>query len=86
MLPRYLEKNWLFEINNNFKQEERRMAMMITDECIACGACEGECPVEAITEGDTQFEIDPDKCVECEGYFDEPQCVSICPNDAIQKA
>ena len=62
------------------------MAMMITDECIACGACEGECPVGAISEGDTQFEIDPNKCVECEGYFDEPQCASICPNDAIVKA
>lgn len=62
------------------------MAMRITDECIACGACEGECPVNAITEGDTQFQIDPDKCVECEGYFDEPQCVSVCPSDAIVKA
>lgn len=62
------------------------MAMRITDECIACGACETECPVGAISEGDTIFEIDPDKCVECEGYFDEPQCVSICPNDAIEKA
>ncbi len=62
------------------------MAMMITDECIACGACETECPVEAISEGDTQFEIDPGKCVECEGYFDSPQCVDICPNDAIVKA
>lgn len=62
------------------------MAMRITDECIACGACEGECPVEAISEGDTQFEIDPNKCVECEGYADSPQCVDICPNDAIEKA
>ena len=62
------------------------MAMRITDECIAGGACEGECPVGALSEGDTQFEIDPNKCVECEGYSDEPQCVSICPNDAIVKA
>ncbi len=61
------------------------MAMQITDECIACGACETECPVEAITEGDIQFEIDPDKCVECVGYFDEPQCASVCPVDAPQK-
>ena len=60
--------------------------MKITDECIACGACESECPVGAISEGDTQFEIDPNKCVECVGYFDEPQCASVCPNDAIVKA
>ena len=62
------------------------MSMRITDECIACGACEGECPVGAISEGDTQFEIDPAKCVECEGYSDSPQCADICPNDAIEKA
>ena len=61
------------------------MAMTITDECIACGACESECPVQAISEGDTQFQIDPDKCVECKGYFDEPQCASVCPVDAPQK-
>lgn len=62
------------------------MAMQISDECIACGACEADCPVDAISEGDTQFQIDPDKCVECEGYFDLPQCVDVCPSDAISKA
>ena len=62
------------------------MAMKINDECIACGACESDCPVDAITEGDTQFEIDPDKCIECEGYHDSPQCVDVCPVDAIEKA
>ena len=35
--------------------------------------------------GDIIFEIDPDKCVECEGYFDSPQCVDVCPSDAIVK-
>ncbi len=60
------------------------MAMVITDECIACGACEGECPNEAISEGDTQFEIDAGKCTECDGG--EPACASMCPNDAIVKA
>ena len=44
------------------------MAYMITDECISCGACEPECPVGAISEGDTQYDIDPAKCVECEVY------------------
>lgn len=63
-----------------------KMAMQISDECIACGACEADCPVDAISEGDTQFEIDPDKCVECVGYFDSPQCVDVCPVDAISKA
>ncbi|MBT4510662.1 MAG: 4Fe-4S binding protein [Chloroflexi bacterium] len=62
------------------------MAMKITDECIACGACESECPVNAISEGDTQFDIDPNKCVECEGYFDSQQCVDVCPVDAVEKA
>ena len=61
------------------------MALTITDECIACGACESECPVGAISEGDTKFVIDPNKCVECKGYHDEPQCASICPVGAPQK-
>jgi ferredoxin len=62
------------------------MAMKITDECIACGACEEECPVSAISEGDEFFEIAPDVCVECVGHYDEPQCVEVCPSDAIVKA
>ena len=61
------------------------MSMVISDECIACGACESDCPVQAITEGDTQFEIDNEKCVECEGYAPSPQCVDVCPVDAISK-
>lgn len=62
------------------------MAMKITEDCINCGACEPECPVEAISEGDEIYVIDPDKCVECEGYFDSPQCVEVCPTDAVIKA
>ena len=57
------------------------MAYMITDECILCGACEPECPVEAISEGDEIYVIDPEKCVECVGYFDESQCAEVCPVD-----
>lgn len=57
------------------------MAYKITDECISCGACEPECLNEAITEGDTIYEIDPDKCSECIGSFDSPKCVEICPVD-----
>lgn len=62
------------------------MAMKITDECIACAACEDECPVEAISEGEEYYVIDPGVCVECQGHFDEPQCVAVCPSDAIVKA
>lgn len=57
------------------------MAYKITDECISCGACEPECLNEAITEGDTIYEIDADKCSECIGSFDSPKCVEICPVD-----
>jgi ferredoxin len=60
------------------------MAYKITDECISCGACEPECPVGAISEGDTVYVIDPGKCVECVGHHDAPQCAEICPVDAPQ--
>ena len=62
------------------------MAMKITDECIACGACEPECPVEAISEGDAIYVIDPAVCVECEGYFETNQCVAVCPVECIVQA
>ena len=59
------------------------MALMITDECINCDVCEPECPNEAIEMGDEIYEIDPDKCTECVGHYDEPQCVEVCPVDCI---
>jgi ferredoxin len=62
------------------------MAMKILDDCISCGACEPECPVEAITEGDSIYEIDASICIECEGHFDTPQCVEVCPSESIVKA
>jgi len=55
------------------------MALMITDECINCDVCEPECPNEAIFLGQEHYEIEPSKCTECVGHFDEPQCVAICP-------
>jgi len=61
------------------------MALKITDECISCGACNAECPVSAIIDGSEHTEIDASKCVECVGHFDEPQCISTCPVDAIVK-
>ncbi len=92
------------------------MAIIITDECINCGACEPECPNNAIYEGGTEWrfadgttlagmftgantgvEVDadhenepvdmdvyyivPDKCTECVGFHDEPQCAAVCPVD-----
>ncbi len=59
------------------------MALKITDECINCDVCEPECPNEAIYQGDEIYEIDPDKCTECVGHYDTPQCVDVCPVDCI---
>ncbi len=59
------------------------MALYITEDCIACGACPPECPNEAISEADPIYIIDPNKCTECVGAYDEPQCVSVCPVDCI---
>lgn len=53
------------------------MAYVITDQCVSCGACEGECPVEAIAQGDTQYEIDANTCVDC------GSCIAACPTEAI---
>jgi ferredoxin len=91
------------------------MAIMITDECINCGACEPECPNNAIYEGGEEWRLadgttltgslttpmgnsyeadatqEPvsmdvyyivtDKCTECVGFHDEPQCAAVCPVD-----
>lgn len=91
------------------------MAIIITDECINCGACEPECPNNAIYEGgiewamaegtgvegeykletgivvganeklqpieDDYYFIAPDKCTECQGFHEEPQCAAVCPVD-----
>ena len=91
------------------------MAIIITDECINCGACEPECPNNAIYEGaedwkysegteltgtvvlpngkqvnadepqeavdDEVYFIAPDKCTECMGFHEEPQCAAVCPVD-----
>lgn len=53
------------------------MAYKISEECIACGQCLPECPVDAIAEGDIYI-IDADKCIDC------GQCNSVCPVDAPQ--
>ncbi len=52
---------------------------IIASLCTSCGACELECPNEAISMGNSVYVIDPDKCTECQGFHDEPQCASVCP-------
>lgn len=59
------------------------MALKITDECINCDVCEPACPNQAISLGPEIYVIDPARCTECVGHFDEPQCVSLCPVDCI---
>jgi ferredoxin len=62
------------------------MALTIDETCIACGACEPECPTKSISEGEDVFVIDAATCVECVGHFDAPKCVEVCPVDCIHKA
>jgi len=54
------------------------MAYVITEECAACGTCETECPVGAISEGDPIFKIDPEACTDC------GTCAEVCPTEAIK--
>lgn len=56
------------------------MAYVISDDCIACGACEGECPVSAISQGDDKYVIDADACLDCGA------CASVCPVEAPKQA
>jgi len=76
------------------------MSVMITDECISCNACEAECPNTAIYAADEPWVLGgeenealsdehtyivPEKCTECVGFEDEPQCMEACPTEAIIK-
>ena len=54
------------------------MAYTITDKCVSCGTCESECPVGAISQRDTQYNIDADACIDC------GTCASVCPTEAIE--
>lgn len=60
------------------------MAYHITQECISCGACVDPCPNQAISPGDPIYVVDPAKCTECVGFYDEPQCALVCPVGAPQ--
>ena len=55
------------------------MAYVISSDCIACGACEGECPVQAISAGANHYEIDESACIDCGA------CESACPVGAISE-
>ncbi len=55
------------------------MAYVISDACLSCGSCEGECPVGAIAQGDGKYEINADACLEC------GSCEAACPAGAISQ-
>lgn len=56
------------------------MAYKVTEECVNCGACEGECPVGAISDAGSTRKIDADKCISCGA------CAGTCPTSAIVEA
>ena len=65
------------QLSAKAKRRIHTMAYVINDECVSCGACAAQCPVEAISEGDDKFVIDADTCVECGA------CAAQCPVGAI---
>jgi ferredoxin len=62
------------------REESKRMAYKITDDCQMCAACADVCPTEAIFEGKGKYEIDPEKCEDCAA------CVDVCPTECIVPA
>lgn len=59
------------------------MALMIEADCINCDMCEPECPNQAIFMGDEVYQIETERCTECVGHYDSPQCVDVCPIDCV---
>ena len=60
------------------------MAYQITEDYISCGACEPECPNQAIREGETIYIINPDRCTECVGAHASSRCAEVCPVDCCK--
>ncbi|MGK5090057.1 YfhL family 4Fe-4S dicluster ferredoxin [Bdellovibrionota bacterium FG-2] len=58
------------------------MSYKIISDCNNCGACEPECPNNAISPGDDTYVIKVESCTECVGFHDAPQCAAVCPVDA----
>ena len=62
------------------------MSVIIDDTCITCDACLQQCPVNAIVDdlnnptGNKRYYVAPEKCIECVGVYDDPQCAAICPS------
>jgi ferredoxin len=59
------------------------MSLKINELCVNCDVCEPVCPNKAISQGEAIYVIDPARCTECVGHFDEPQCVQVCPVSCI---
>ncbi|AIC13140.1 ferredoxin [Xylella fastidiosa subsp. fastidiosa Mus-1] len=59
------------------------MSLRINALCVNCDVCEPVCPNRAISMGETIYIIDPLRCTECVGHYDEPQCVVVCPVECI---
>jgi len=59
------------------------MSLTITEDCTACDACVSSCPNQAISPGDVTYLIAADRCTECVGAEESPQCQLVCPADAI---
>lgn len=77
------EHDLSLELSCSYK--EKIMSLLINEDCVNCGVCEPECPNEAISEGDDIYVIDWEKCTECVGWYEEAQCVEVCPVDCIPK-
>jgi ferredoxin len=57
------------------------MAYIISDLCTTCGACVEVCPVDAISEGDPKYIIDPNTCIDCGACADECPVEAISPDE-----
>ncbi|MFC0445402.1 4Fe-4S binding protein [Pseudidiomarina halophila] len=59
------------------------MPVVIDSDCINCDMCVPECPNEAIIMGAAHYVVDLEKCTECEGFYDAPACIPVCPVDCM---